>query len=103
MRARELVTTPLGRLRLVGFLEGVSFVFLVCLAVPVKYLMGNPILVRVSGPVHGLLFILFVLGVYLMAFERNWDRRITWKLMAASLIPFGNFYVDRTILRNMEA
>ncbi len=38
-----------------------------------------------------------------MAFERNWDRRITFKLLAASLIPFGNFYVDRTILRNMEA
>lgn len=65
--------------------------------------MGYPLLVRISGPIHGLLFILFAVGVYLMAFERNWDRRITFKLLVASLIPFGNFYVDRTILRNMEA
>lgn len=98
-----LVSTQLGRLRLIGFLEGVSFIFLLGLAVPAKHLMGFPLLVRVSGPIHGLLFILFVLAVFLMAFERNWDRRVTLKLLAASLIPFGNFYVDRTILRNMEA
>jgi integral membrane protein len=93
----------MGRLRLIGFLEGVSFIFLLGLAVPAKHLMGFPLLVRVSGPIHGLLFILFVVGVFLMAFERNWDRRITLKLMAASLIPFGNFYVDRTILKKMDS
>ena len=103
MGINEWFSTPLRRLRLIGFLEGVSFVFLLGLAVPAKHLMGYPLLVRISGPIHGLLFILFAVGVYLMAFERNWDRRITFKLLAASLIPFGNFYVDRTILRNMEA
>ena len=104
MGITKLVSTQMGRLRLIGFLEGISFLFLLGLAVPAKHILGYPFLVRVSGPVHGLFFILFVLAVYLMSFERNWNfRRITLKLLLASVIPFGNFYVDRKILRNMEA
>ncbi|RYZ34498.1 MAG: DUF3817 domain-containing protein, partial [Myxococcaceae bacterium] len=52
--------SALRQLRLIAFLEGLSFLGLLFVAMPVKYLLGQPLAVRVAGSVHGLLFLLFV-------------------------------------------
>ena len=57
---KTLLHSSVGRLRLIGFLEGVSLLVLLGIAVPLKHCYGNPVLVRAVGPVHGLLFLLFV-------------------------------------------
>jgi integral membrane protein len=95
-----LIQSRIGRLRIVGFLEGISLLVLLFVAVPVKYVFGDAILVRIIGPVHGMLFLLFVLNTLGAGIEQRWNfRTTTWKVLLACIIPFGTFYIDRKILR----
>ena len=99
----KFLNSSIGRLRLIGLLEGASLLILLFLAMPVKYLLGNPAPVRIVGMTHGLLFILFVFYTIGIASTRQWSfTRITWKLLLASVVPFGTFYVDRKVLRPMD-
>jgi integral membrane protein len=59
--------TPLVRFRVVSLLEGLSYVALMGIAMPLKYLAGNPGAVRIAGTIHGGLFVLFVLALVLAA------------------------------------
>ena len=94
---------PVGRLRILGLLEGVSLVLLVFVAVPLKHFYHNPALVQAIGPVHGLLFLLFVLNTLYIGVEYAWKFwQTTWKVLLSSVIPFGTFYIDRTILARLE-
>lgn len=96
-------TTQLGRLRLIGLLEGISLLLLVGVAVPVKYFGNDPSLVKAIGPVHGLLFVFFVFNTITVGITYKWAfRTTTWKVLVACIIPFGTFYVDRHILAKME-
>lgn len=68
-----------------------------------KYLFHNPELSKFLGPVHGAIFLLFVLNTVSVAVEQSWKfRTTTWKILAACFIPFGTFYIDRVILRNVR-
>ena len=51
-------------LRLVGLIEGISFLLLLFIAMPVKYMMDNPVLVKYVGMGHGVLFILFLVVLF---------------------------------------
>lgn len=96
-------TTTIGRLRLIAFLEGISLLILVLVAVPLKYLLDNPALVKAIGPIHGALFLLFVFNALRVGVEQRWKfSETTWKVLVASFIPFGTFYIDYKILRNMS-
>jgi integral membrane protein len=93
-------TTDIGRLRLLGFLEGLSLIFLVLIAMPLKYVWQNPMAVKVLGPIHGGLFMLFIMYAFWLTIEKEWSYiRVTLKLLIASFIPFGNFWVDHTVLK----
>ena len=82
-----------------GFLEGVSLLVLVFVAVPLKYYWEDPSLSKVLGPIHGALFMLFVYNAISVGVELNWKFRVTtWKVILSSFIPFGNFYIDSRIL-----
>ena len=85
--------------RIVAFLEGVSYLFLLFLAVPIKYNMGDPTYVKLLGMPHGLLFIAYLALSYLLKDEQKWERKSYLIILAASVIPFGTFYVDRKYLR----
>ncbi|HTO03360.1 MAG TPA: DUF3817 domain-containing protein, partial [Opitutus sp.] len=52
----HILKTPLSRLRFIGWWEGVSFLVLLGIAMPLKYLAGEPAAVRVVGMAHGILF-----------------------------------------------
>jgi len=91
--------TPLGRLRVIGFWEGVSFLLLLGIAMPLKYLAGWPDAVRVVGMAHGVLFILYVAAAIQAAIEYEWTWRRTGLVLVASLLPAGPFIVDAKILR----
>ncbi|MDO6431732.1 DUF3817 domain-containing protein [Flavitalea sp. BT771] len=91
------------RLRIIAFLEGISLLALVGVAVPVKYILGDPYWVRVIGPVHGLLFLLFVVHTLSVGVEHGWKfGTTTWKVLVACVVPFGTFYIDRKILAPMN-
>ena len=94
-----LLKTPLGRLRIIAFAEGMSFLILLFIAMPLKYIWQQPQAVRNFGSLHGLLFVLYILLVVLCSIEYRWK---FWKvgiLLLISVIPFGTFYADKHYLR----
>lgn len=96
-------SSPIGRLRLLSFLEGGSLLFLVFIAVPLKYIWEIPQGSQLIGPIHGALFLLFILSTLNVSIEQNWKfREITWKVLLACVIPFGTFYIDHKILKKIQ-
>jgi integral membrane protein len=98
----HLLKTNIGRLRILGFLEGLSLLVLVFVAVPMKYYWGNPAGSQLIGPIHGGLFLLFVLNAVSVALEKQWKFTTTGKVLFACMIPFGTFYIDRHILAKYD-
>lgn len=99
---KNLFKTNIGRLRIIGFLEGVSLLMLVFIAVPMKYYFQNPSLTKTLGPIHGALFVLFIINTLSVSIEQNWKfKTTTWKVVLACLIPFGTFFIDKKILRKL--
>lgn len=96
-------TTSLGRLRVIGWWEGVSFLLLLGVAMPLKYFAGWPLAVRIVGMAHGVLFLLYVWAAIQAALERNWPGRRTAMVLIASVLPAGPFVIDAKILRREEA
>ncbi len=98
----NLLKTKLGWLRIIGFFEGITLLILVFIAVPMKYYYDDPSLSKSLGPVHGILFILFVGYAFSVGTEQNWKfRKTTWKVILASFIPFGTFYIDKKLLSKL--
>ena len=99
----HLFKTNIGRLRIIAFLEGISLLLLVFIAVPLKYYWHNPSVVKILGPIHGALFLLFVFNTLSVGVEQKWQfKTTTWKVLIACIIPFGTFYIDRKILGRVE-
>lgn len=97
------LTTNIGRLRVIALLEGVSLLVLTGIAVPLKYIRHDPSLVKSMGPIHGLLFLFFVFLTISVGIEQQWRfRHTTWKVLLACIIPFGTFYIDKTILSKIK-
>lgn len=87
---------------MIAILEGISLLVLVFIAVPLKYGFDNPSLVKMMGPVHGSLFLLFLFTTLSVGVEQGWKfKEITWKVLLACMIPFGTFYIDHKILRRL--
>lgn len=99
----QFLTSNIGRLRLLAFLEGLSLLILVFVSVPLKYGLGITQLSSFVGPIHGMLFLLFVFNTISVGTEYAWKfKQTTWKVLLACVIPFGTFYIDRKILKPLH-
>lgn len=88
----KLLKTSIGRLRIIAILEGISLLTLVFVAVPLKHMTGNPAFVKVMGPIHGALFLLFLFNTLSVGVEQKWEfKDTTWKVLLECIIPFGMF------------
>ena len=96
----DLLKTQLGRLRILAFIEGVSFLVLLFITMPMKYAFNNPAPNKAFGLVHGLLFLLYVLAVIQIKIEQNWNLRKTLLALLASVVPFGTFWADKKLFQN---
>lgn len=94
--------TSLGRLRVIGWLEGVSFLLLLGVAMPLKYFAGMPQAVRIVGMAHGILFLLYVWAAIQAALEHDWPWKRTAAVLIASVLPAGPFVIDAKLLREEE-
>jgi len=94
--------SPIARLRTLGKVEGISFLFLLGVAMPIKYLAGNPLVVKYAGWVHGILFILFCVALVNVMRTQGWGVRKALKPFIASLLPFGPFLIDRGLKAEQE-
>lgn len=100
----NLFKSSLGRLRIISYLEGISLLILLFIAVPLKYYGHDPSLVKAMGPIHGALFLWFIFNTLSVGVAEHWKlKETTWKVLIACIIPFGTFYIDRHLLRKMEA
>ncbi len=88
--------------RMIALAEGVSFLTLLCIAMPMKYIMGMPEVVRVAGAIHGGLFLLYVGLLAVIHFRQRWSVMFSLYAFIASIVPFGTFVLDKQ-LRQKEA
>ena len=96
----DLIQDPTyQRLRWAGLAEGTSFLVLLGIAMPLKYLAGKPQAVRAVGSVHGLLFVIYVLMVLLAARKFRWGIPTILMALAAAIFPFGPFWFDAKLRR----
>lgn len=86
--------------RIVSILEGLSYLILLFIAVPIKYIGGDESWVKMFGMPHGLLFVAYIILAYLVKSELNWNTKTFLIVLAASVIPFGTFYIDKKYLRS---
>jgi integral membrane protein len=84
-------------LRVVGVLEGISFLLLLFIAMPVKYMLDNPILVKYVGMGHGVLFVLFLVVLFIVCEKQKWSLKIFILGLLASILPFAPFIFDRKL------
>jgi len=92
---KTLMKTPLGRFRMVSAMEGLSYALLMFVAMPLKYGLDLPQMVRVMGMIHGLLFIAFVLTLLGTIAARRWSLGRAGLLLGASMIPLGALWIER--------
>lgn len=85
--------------RLVAVVEGVTTILLFLVAMPVKYLLGNPVWVQVMGPIHGYAFLAYVLLMIVALWGRGWGAGDWLRTFLASLFPFGTFLNDPFLKR----
>ncbi len=90
------------RLRHLGIAEGISFLLLLCIAVPLKHLLGLPMLVRVLGPIHGGLFILYVVAVFQAAPVLQWSARQIALALGAGVVPGGTFVLEAKLRKSQR-
>jgi integral membrane protein len=89
--------------RKIAMAEGISFIVLLFIAMPLKYWADMPMAVRIVGSLHGILFVAFMV----LAWEAKGEYKKGWawfgKALLASLLPFGTFVMDKQWRREEAA
>ena len=99
----KLLQSNLGRLQIVAFLEGVSFILLMGVAMPMKYYLGYEHATQGIGMIHGLLFIAYTIMIFPVKQDLNWGWFRTGLVFLASIVPLGTFVAEYKIFRKVEA
>src|SRR5271169_5920543 len=84
--------------RVVGRCEGLSFLVLLLIAMPLKYYVGQPLGVRIMGPVHGFLFLAYCACATWCALEHSWSNKKHVLAYIAAVVPFGTFWFEKVYL-----
>ena len=84
-------------LRILGNIEGVSYLLLLGVAMPMKYYFEMPMAVKIVGMTHGVLFVAYCVLLALCLKRFNWTLKFGAYLFIATLIPFGTFVTDRKL------
>jgi integral membrane protein len=87
----------LQRFRIISITEGISLIVLMFIAMPLKWIFGMPEMVKYTGWIHGILFILYVLILFPTSKSLKWTFGNTFIALIASLLPFGPFLFDRKL------
>lgn len=98
---KKLLKTALGRLRIVAFIEGCSYLLL-GLTMILKYKFSLPQPNYIVGLAHGILFVLYMILLLQVSFLYRWNIPKTFMAFLASLIPFGTFYADKVLFRKFN-
>ena len=100
--AKEGLTT-LKLFRVIAMVEGLSFLILLGIAMPLKYFMGLPQAVRMVGMAHGILFLLYLWMLMQSTIVLRWSLQRAGMYFVASMVPFAAFWVDRKLAAELAA
>lgn len=81
--------------KLISWLEGISYILLLFIATPIKYLQGNPEYVKMLGMPHGILFVIYIVLAIMLKYEFKWDNKTFGMVCLLSILPFGTFFVGK--------
>ena len=84
--------------KIISILEAISFLVLLLIAMPLKYIWDTPEMVRIVGMAHGILFVMYIIGAYFMYEKLNWSFKTLAIVIFCSVLPFGPFYADKKYL-----
>ena len=98
----SLLRTPIGRLRVIAFIEGCSYLLLLGVAMPLKYLFGMPLAVRLVGSTHGGLFVAFCAVLLHVTIVERWSLLRGLVVFVSSLVPCGTFFIDPSLRRELR-
>ncbi len=93
---------PIRNLRHIGNIEGISYLALLGIAMPLKYIGDMPKAVRIAGSIHGFLFVLFMIALLIVWRKKNWSYDKVAFAFLASIIPFGTFYLDKKLRKEEQ-
>jgi len=98
----QLLKSALGRLRIVAFIEGCSYLLLGFTMI-LKYKFAMPQPNYLVGLAHGILFVLYIVLLIQVSFLHRWNIFKMFMAFIASLVPFGTFYADKVLFRKLDA
>ena len=94
--------TALDQFRLIAILEGISYLLLLGIGMPLKYLAHITEVIKIMGWLHGVLFILYLITLVRVTLINRWSFIKMLTAFIASLLPFGTFVLDKKILQKDE-
>ncbi len=94
--------TTIARMRIIALFEGVSFLIILFVTMPLKYMMDMGMPNKIFGMAHGVLFVAYVFYTILAHADYKWNFKRTGLVLLASVIPFGTFYIDAKILKPQQ-
>ncbi len=84
--------------RLISYLEGISYLLILFVTMPLKYMFESPEPNKVIGMAHGLLFLLYIVFAFVIRPEKQWNNKTLGIVLLCSIIPFGTFWMDKKYL-----
>lgn len=88
---------PIHTLRIIGLVEGISFLILLGIAMPLKYAAGMPSAVRIVGSIHGLLFVAFGFALLRAAWLAQWSIGRMALVFGSGFLPFGPWLIEKRL------
>ncbi|MBT8038491.1 MAG: DUF3817 domain-containing protein [Verrucomicrobiae bacterium] len=98
-----MLSTAINRLRVISLIEALSYLILLGIAMPLKYIGGEPLAVRIVGMAHGVLFCLFCCALLHAMLVQKWSLKPPFWIFAASLVPFAPLWVERWLKKQSPA
>lgn len=102
MSLTPVQTTWAKRFKWISLIEGCSFLILLFIAMPLKYMIDMPMAVKIVGWTHGVLFVIYMYVVFPTAHKLKWNFSRTFFALIAAVLPFGPFIFDRNLKKSQH-
>ena len=97
------VAGALTRYRVMAYVVGVMLLVLVFVAVPLRYAAGVPEVSAVVSPLHGFLYIVYLVAAFDLALKARWTAKGTVLVLLAGVVPFVSFWAERRVTARVRA
>ena len=97
------MSSALTRFRVVAYVVGVVLILFILVAMPLKYFADAPAMVAIVGPIHGFLYMVYLVATVNLAFRARWSPVKTVLVMLAGTIPFVSFVAERKVTADEAA